>query len=49
MRKKIDQKGEISIDARAAYGFNAIQFNEVFGESHIGGIVFSLGYAYQLP
>jgi hypothetical protein len=49
MSKKINQKGEISIDARAAYGFNAIQFNEVFGESHIGGVVFSLGYAYQLP
>lgn len=49
LRKKIDTKSEIFIDARAAYGFNAIQFNEVFGESHIGGVVFSLGYAYQLP
>ena len=48
MSKKINDKSEIFIDARAAYGFNAIQFNEVFGESHIGGVVFSLGYAFKL-
>lgn len=48
LTKKVTDTSEIFIDARAAYGFNAIQFKEVFGQSHIGGIVFSIGYAYQI-
>lgn len=46
--KTITDKSEIFLDARAAYSFNAIQHQEVFGQSHIGGVVFSIGYAYQI-
>ncbi len=46
--KTITDKSELFLDARAAYSFNAIQHQEVFGQSHIGGVVFSLGYAYQI-
>ena len=46
--KKLTDKSELFLDARAAYGFNAIQFKEVFGKSHIGGVIFSLGYAYKI-
>ena len=46
--KKVGDKGEIFADARASYSFNSIQFNDELGKSHVGGIVFSLGYAYTL-
>lgn len=48
LSKKINSKSEVFLDVRAAYGFNAIQFEEQFGQSHIGGVVFSLGYAYKI-
>jgi hypothetical protein len=46
--KKIGARSELFIDARASYSFGAIQFHEVFGKSHIGGIIFSVGYSYEL-
>ncbi len=46
--KKMGESAEIFIDARASYSFGAIQFYEVFGKSHIGGIIFSMGYSYKL-
>lgn len=46
--KSTGENSEIFLDARASYSFGAIQFNEVFGKSHIGGIIFSIGYAYKL-
>ncbi len=45
--KKIGN-GEIFIDARASYSFNSIQIKKDFGKSHIGGVIFSLGYALQI-
>ncbi|MFT4645249.1 MAG: hypothetical protein ACI8RP_000671 [Urechidicola sp.] len=48
MSKKLDESSNIFIDARASYGFNAIQINDQYGESNIGGIIFSFGYAYKL-
>lgn len=46
--KKVGDKGEIIFDARTSLTLNTIQFNEVFGESRVGGIIFSLGYAHSL-
>ena len=46
--KKLGDKSEIYFDARASYGFNSIQIKNEFGESHIGGVIFSLGYAYSI-
>lgn len=44
----IGSKSMIFTDARVSYSFNSIQINDSFGESHIGGIIFSLGYAYTI-
>ena len=46
--KKINDKSEIYLDARASYGFNSIQIKEDYGKSHIGGVIISLGYAYTI-
>lgn len=46
--KKINEKSEIFFDARASYSFNAIQLKDTYGESNIGGVIFSIGYAYSL-
>ena len=46
--KKMSESSEIFIDARTSYSFGPIQFYEVFGKSHIGGIIFSIGYSYKL-
>lgn len=39
---------EVFIDAKTSYGLTYIQRNSVFGETVIGGIIFSVGYAYTL-
>ncbi len=44
--KKLSEKGELFFDARAAYGFNTIQIKDEYGESNIGGIIASFGYAH---
>jgi len=46
--QKVGDKSEIFLNARASYSFNAIQFKEEHGQSHIGGVIFSLGYAFEL-
>jgi hypothetical protein len=45
---KIIGKNEIFFDAKTSYGFSSIQKDSVFGESKIGGIIFSIGYSYTL-
>lgn len=44
--KKLSEKGELFFDARASYGFNTIQIKDEYGESNIGGVIASLGYAH---
>ncbi len=46
--KKVSDKGTFFADARASYSFNTIQINDTFGESRIGGVIFSMGYAHAL-
>ena len=46
--QSLNENSEFYLSARASYGFNAIQFQEVFGKSHIGGVIFSLGYAFKI-
>jgi hypothetical protein len=46
--KKLGDTGELFFDARASYGFNSIQIKDEYGESNIGGVIFSLGYAHTL-
>lgn len=48
LSKKLNTSSELFLDARASYGFNSIQINDEYGESNIGGVIFSLGYAYTL-
>ena len=45
---ELGAKSMIFADARASYSFNSIQINDEFGKSHIGGVIFSLGYAYSI-
>jgi hypothetical protein len=46
--KSLNENSELLFNARASYSFTPIQIKEVFGESHIGGVIFSIGYAYKL-
>lgn len=46
--RKIAEKHEVYLGFRGSWGARTIQKDKVYGESHIGGIVFSLGYAYVL-
>ncbi|MDC9724225.1 MAG: porin family protein [Urechidicola sp.] len=46
--KKMNEKGELFFDARASYSFNAIQINDQYGESRVGGVIFSFGYSHSL-
>ncbi len=46
--KSLSGKSELFIDARISYSFNSIQINDDFGKSNIGGVIFSLGYAYSI-
>ena len=46
--KNIGDMGQLFVDARASYGFNSIQIKDEYGDSNIGGVIFSLGYAYTL-
>lgn len=45
---KIFGKNEVFIDAKTSLGLTSLQKNSVFGESKVGGIIFSIGYAYTL-
>jgi hypothetical protein len=46
--RKIADKHEVFLGFRGSWGYTTIQKDKVFGESHIGGLVFSLGYTYTL-
>ncbi|MGI9531250.1 porin family protein [Lutimonas sp.] len=46
--RKLNEKHELYLGFRGSWGAKTIQKNSVYGESHIGGLVFSLGYAYTL-
>lgn len=46
--KDIGIKSELFFEVRATYGFIPVQEEEVFGESRIGSVLFSIGYSYQL-
>ncbi len=46
--RKLGDKHEVYLGFRGSWGARTIQKNKIFGESHIGGLVFSLGYAYVL-
>ena len=48
LSKKLSESSEIFFDARASYGFNSIQIKDEYGESNIGGVIFSLGYAHKI-
>ena len=48
LSKKINASSELFFDARASYGINAIQINDQYGESSIGGVIFSIGYAHKI-
>ena len=46
--RKLADKHEVFLGFRGSWGAKTIQKDKVYGESHIGGLVFSLGYAYVL-
>ena len=46
--RKLADKHEVFLGFRGSWGAKTIQKDKVYGESHIGGLVFSLGYAYIL-
>ena len=46
--RKLNEKHEVFLGFRGSYGFKPLQRNKDFGESVVGGLVFSLGYAYTL-
>ena len=46
--KKLGDTGQLFVDARISYGINSIQIKDVYGESNVGGVIFSAGYAYTL-
>ncbi len=46
--RKLNEHHQVYLGVRFSYGFTTLQKNEEFGESNIGGLVFSLGYAYTL-
>ncbi|UCE93611.1 MAG: PorT family protein [Flavobacteriaceae bacterium] len=46
--RRINEKHEVFIGFRGSWGARPIQKDEVYGKSHVGGLVFSLGYAYTL-
>lgn len=46
--RRLNEKHEVFLGFRGSYGFKPLQKNEEFGESVVGGLVFSLGYAFTL-
>ena len=46
--KKMNENGELFFDARASYSFNAIQIQDIYGKSRVGGVIFSFGYSHSL-
>ena len=46
--RKFAEKHEVFVGFRGSWGAKTIQKDNAYGESHIGGLVFSLGYMYNL-
>ncbi len=46
--RKLNEKHQVYLGFRGTYGFTTLQRDKTFGESNIGALVFSLGYAYSL-
>lgn len=46
--RKINENHEVFLGFRGSWGARPIQKDEVYGKSHVGGLVFSLGYAFTL-
>ena len=45
---KIFGRSEVFLDAKVSYGLSTIQRDSTFGESSVGGVIFSIGYSYRL-
>jgi len=41
-------RSEVFVDAKVSYGLSTIQRDSTFGESTVGGVIFSIGYSYRL-
>ncbi len=48
LNRKIGEKSAVLFDARSSVSLRPLQVDQVFGESNVGGVVFSLGYAFTL-
>ena len=46
--RKLNEKHQVFLGFRGSYGFKPLQKDKEFGESVVGGLVFSLGYAFTL-
>lgn len=46
--QKFNEKSEVFLDARTSYSFTSIQIKDTYGQSNVGGIIFSLGYSFAL-
>ncbi|MEL4456137.1 porin family protein [Lutimonas vermicola] len=46
--RKIADKHEVFVGFRGSWGAKSLQKDEVFGDSHVGGLIFSLGYMFTL-
>jgi len=46
--RKINDKHEVFFGFRGSWGGKSLQKDKVFGESHVGGLIFSFGYMYTL-
>ena len=41
-------RSEVFVDAKISYGLSSIQRDSTFGESTVGGVIFSIGYSYAI-
>ena len=48
VNRRLSEKHTVLFDARSSVSFRPLQVDEVFGNSRVGGVVFSLGYAFTL-
>ena len=48
LNRKLGAKHSVLFDARSSVSFRSLQVDEDFGNSNVGGVVFSLGYAFSL-
>ena len=46
--RQLNEHHQLYLGFRGSYGFQSLQKDSTFGESKIGALVFSLGYAYTL-